>query len=180
MKLVSAQYPLPEELANAYPPDEAQRLVKDAFERGDSIEGLAQLKREQVINFDNEGLEPVSSGEWLLVRDEAYYFDWGQFKKLLRRRKSEQLVMEQLHVHQDQVQQKVRYGQVFYAEDTDGKPLANRRYIAVVGGRYISGYTDANGVAYIATFAEGEKIEMHLLFMAPAGLIQDFMEHVNG
>lgn len=177
MKLVSAQYPLLEELANVYSPDEARILVKDAFERGDSIEGLTQLKREQMINFDNEGLDPVSSGEWLLVKDEAYYFDWRQFKKPLRRRKSEQLVMERLRVHQDQ--QAVRYGQVFYADDTDGMPLANRRYIAVVNGKHLSGYTDAEGVAYIAASSAGEKIEVHFLFKAPTGLIEDFMEHAN-
>lgn len=61
MKLISAQYPLPEELRNAYPSDEARGLVSRAFEQRESVDGLSQLRRDQMINFDSDVLDRVES-----------------------------------------------------------------------------------------------------------------------
>ncbi|HEX8542139.1 MAG TPA: hypothetical protein VF671_10575 [Pseudomonas sp.] len=177
MKLISALYPLPQELSNAYPPDEAAGLLGQAFERRESIDGLSQLRRGELINFDGEVLERVESGEWLLVKDNTYAFDWGQFDKSVRKRVFDQRVQELLRA--PPVQQK-QYGQVFEVVSSEtGLPLSNRSYIATVNGRTIKGRTDARGIAYI-TAAEGVDISVHVLFSAPAGVIEDFKEVAHG
>jgi len=177
LKLISAQYPLPQELSNTYPPDEAAGLLGQAFERRENIDGLNQLRRDQLINFDSEVLERVESGEWLLVKGNAYAFDWGQFDKPVRKQMFDQRVQELLRA--PPVQQK-QYGQVFEVVSSEsGLPLSNRSYVATVNGRTLKGCTDARGIAYIATLAEGVDISIHVLFSAPAGAIEDFVEVVN-
>lgn len=75
MKLINADVSLPEELEHAYSPAEAHVLVNQSFDSFEKIEGMAQLRRELMLDLDSEVLALVGSGEWLLIKDQAYYFD---------------------------------------------------------------------------------------------------------
>ena len=176
MKLISAQYPLPQELSNAYPPDEAAGLLGQAFERRENIDGLNQLRRDQLINFDSEAMDRVESGEWLLVKGNAYAFDWGQFDKPVRKQMFDQRVQELLRAPPVQSPTKVRYGQVFRVLNSETRmPVPLRVYSAIVDGNKINGKTDFYGLIQIFAFSERSRISVHVAYEAPVGNVDGLM-----
>jgi uncharacterized Zn-binding protein involved in type VI secretion len=61
------------------------------------------------------------------------------------------------------------YGKRFLVTNSEsGEPLANRKFIAVVGGSEREGTTDGDGYADIEA-KPGESIELHVIFGAPKG-----------
>lgn len=54
-----------------YPPAEAIVLIKRASARYQRIEGLAELRRELMINLDHFVWQEIERGEWLLIKPEA-------------------------------------------------------------------------------------------------------------
>lgn len=62
-------------------------------------------------------------------------------------------------------------GKRFLVKDSEtGKPLANRKFIAVLGGAKQEGTTDKNGYAYVEA-KDGDSIKLHVVFEAPAGAL---------
>jgi len=176
LKLISALYPLPQELSNAYPPDEAAGLLGQAFERRESIDGLSQLRRGELINFDGEVLERVESGEWLLVKDNAYAFDWGQFDKPVRKRMFDQRVQELLRAPPVQASVKIRYGQSFRVLNSETRmTLPLRPYVAVVDGEEVKGKSDFDGVVHVFALSERSRISIRVEYEAPVGNIDRFV-----
>jgi hypothetical protein len=60
-----------------------------------------------------------------------------------------------------------------------GKPLINRRFIAVVNGREKSGITDAAGMAHIQTLSADSIIALHVVFNAPARELSELSRNVQ-
>ncbi len=59
-------------------------------------------------------------------------------------------------------------GKRFLFQDSEtGKPLANRAYLAKVGGASQNGVTDGEGYANVDA-AAGQVVQLHLIFKAPA------------
>lgn len=175
MKLISAHYPLPEELEHAYSPEEASTLVRDSLRQRRDIPGLQALRAEHTTVFDTDIVRQVKNGKWLLVKDEAYYFDWRQFDEPARQAQFEQRVQQLMKSPPAQTTTPVSYGYEFYVVNNEGKSLAYRNYIARVGEQSIHGVTDSGGVGRIKTDSEGVEISVHVFFESPAGEIPDFI-----
>lgn len=61
-------------------------------------------------------------------------------------------------------------------DSNTGKPLANRKYIALVDGCRKVGVTDSNGMAIVEAPVEGAVIRVHVIFHAPARELAEFSE----
>jgi len=147
VKLISAHYPLPEELQHAYSPEEASALVRDSLGQGRDIPGLQALRAEHTTVFDTDIVSQVKNGKWLLVKDEAYYFDWGQFDEPVKEKLAEHKVMTLLQPRPAAKQAERR---IFRAVDCVTKePLPRGDYIARGNGESVRGATDAMGEALI-------------------------------
>lgn len=137
MKLIRYLYLSSSELKHAYSTEEAHDLVKQALERREDIEGLDALRRHLMIRLDSEVLDPIERGEWLLIKPEAYYFDWAQFDKSVRAQLFEHRVMALMNAPPPQEK---HHRRIFRVTDSQtGEPLINRSYIATVEGRRVSG-----------------------------------------
>jgi len=65
-----------------------------------------------------------------------------------------------------------KHGKLFLFEDSEtGAPLANRKFLANVGGAKQSGVTDASGYAHVDA-APGQEVQVHLIFEAPVGALK--------
>lgn len=179
MKLISAHYPLPEELEHAYSPEEASALVRDSLRQRRDIPGLQALRAEHTTVFDTDIVNQVKNGKWLLVKDEAYYFDWGQFDEPARQAQFEQRV-QQLMKSPPKTDSTVRYGQIFKVvnSETNGN-LAFRSFIAVIDGQEISGSTDLNGMASIYALSSNSRILIRVAFESSIGSFEGFAVETN-
>ena len=88
MKLVAKKNMTDAEARHAVPPDEAASLFQRSLENHESIEGLAELRQELPTSFNSDVIDQLTSGEWQLVDDAAYRFDWGQFNDRQEQHKS--------------------------------------------------------------------------------------------
>lgn len=65
-----------------------------------------------------------------------------------------------------------KQGKRFLFQDSEtGKPMANRAYLAKVGGAQQSGVTDGDGYANVDA-APGQTIQLHMIFNAPTGALK--------
>jgi hypothetical protein len=162
VKLISALYPSLSELKHTCPVDEALHIVKQHLESGADIDGMESLRNVLMLPFDSEVMKQVESGEWLLVRDEAYYFDGGQIDKSVGAKLFEHRVMELMKAPPPQEKPPRR---IFRVTDSQtGEPLIDRSYIATVEGEKSKRRTDVIGIAHIPAPSEGAKISLHVLF----------------
>lgn len=167
MKLVPDRYSTAHEREHAYPADDAQALVSQSFEGSENIEGIDDLRSYLMNNRDSEALEKIENGEWLLVKDEGYYFDWGRLDAGAQEQKTHHRVMSLMNAPP---KPEARYGLEFSIVDSEtGEPLVHRSYIATVDGKSTRYLTDGRGVAHIFAPLEGAKISIHVLFSSPVG-----------
>lgn len=151
MKLINPRYPLPEELEHAYPAEEAWQLVQDSLRQGRDIPGLKALRSEHTAIFDTDIVSRVKNGQWLLVKDEAYYFDWGQFDKAATEKVFEHKVMALM---QAPPAVKKAEGRYFCAVDSKIlEPLTYRNFSASENSQTFRAVTDYRGVASIAVMS---------------------------
>lgn len=179
MKLISKRYPSPEERRHSYSPAEAKALVRAALRPGKTIDGLDKLRREQRVLSDNDVLRKVETGQWLLVKHEAYVFDWGHFEQPFQRKLAEQEPPNTKAFFPPRLPPSVLYGYEFRVVDKAGKRLAFRKYIARVNGQRTHGVTDADGKAVIKTDSVGVNVSVHVLFESPVGEILEFAGDIN-
>lgn len=174
MKLISSLYPSPWEVKHAYAPEEAADLVKQHFDSGQNIDGMDQLRSYLMLNFDSEVLKQVESGEWLPIKEEAYYFDWRQFDKNVSRQLLDHKVMELMYPRP--VPEK-KYGHVFRVTNSEtGEPLRCRTFVAIVDGKRSLHATDIQGLARVSAPSAGSDIAIHVMFSAPTGELEDFLD----
>jgi hypothetical protein len=174
MKLIRYLYPSSSELKHAYPTEEAHDLVTQALEHREDIEGMDELRRHLMINIDSEVLDQIERGEWLLIKPEAYYFDWTQFDKSVSAQLFEHRVMELMYP--PPVIEK-KYGHVFLVTNSEtGKPLVSRSYIATVDGEDSFHRTDSKGLAHVRAPSAKSSVSIHIMFSSPAGELDRFLE----
>jgi hypothetical protein len=162
VKLISALYPSLSELKHTCPVDEALHIVKQHLESGADIDGMESLRNVLMLPFDSEVMKQVESGEWLLVRDEAYYFDRGQIDKSVGAKLFEHRVMELMNAPPPQEK---HHRRIFRVTDSQtGEPLINQSYIATVEGETSKRRTDVIGIAHIPAPPAGAKISLRVLF----------------
>lgn len=122
-------------------------MVRDAFRPGKTIDGLDKLRREQRVLFDHDVLRKVEKGEWLLVKDEAYVFDWAHFEQPFRQKLREQGARELMRV-------KAEEGTTFCALDSEiMEPLTYRNFKVTENSQTHWALTDYKGVAHIAAMS---------------------------
>lgn len=88
MKLVAKKNMTDAEARHAVPTDEAPSLFQRSMENHELIEGLAELRQELPTSFNSDVIDQLTSGEWQLVEDAAYRFDWGHFNDRQEQQKS--------------------------------------------------------------------------------------------
>ena len=171
MKLISALYPSLSEVKHTCPVDEALDIVKQHLERGADIDGMEPLRNVLMLPFDSEVMKQVESGEWLLVRDEAYYFDRGQIDKSVGAKLFEHRVMELMNPSPGA---KKSYGCIFKVISFDSRePLIERPYIAMVSGKIIEGRTDSEGRVQLLAPSDGVPVSIRVSFRTP-------LQHTGG
>jgi hypothetical protein len=148
MRLTSDLYASSIEQDHAYPADEAQRLLSESLNSGSPVDGFDDLRRELMSNRQEDALAAVESGDWLLVKDEAYYFDWGRFDKAAQEQKSAQRVKE--ISSKPLPEEKVEKLVVRILDSITGEPLASRKARFVTGQESSVRKTDGLGVAYLS------------------------------
>lgn len=79
MKLVPKQNMTDAEARHAVPPDEAARFFQRSLDNHESIEGLAELRQGLPTSFNADVIDLLKTGEWQMIDDAAYRFDWGQY-----------------------------------------------------------------------------------------------------
>ena len=121
------------------------------------MDGLAHLLSFLALNFDDQVLNKVRDGEWLLIKPEAYYFDYAPFKEAFK----QQRVMEMLASPPPQVKEAMKHMRIItrFTEDT----LPSRRYYATINGQKGQRRVDALGIAQIPAPAKGAQINLHVL-----------------
>lgn len=157
MKLISARFPLPSELKHAYGAEEAVGVVKQHLDGRIALDGLAHLRSFLALNFDDQVLNKVRDGEWLLIKPEAYYFDYAPFKEAFK----QQRVMEMLASPPPQVKEAMKHMRIItrFTEEV----LPSRRYYATINGHKGQRRVDALGIAQIPEPAKGAQINLHVL-----------------
>ena len=157
MKLISARFPLPTELKHAYSAEEAVGVVKQHLDGRIALDGLAHLRSFLALNFDDQVLNKVRDGEWLLIKPEAYYFDYSPFKEALK----QQRVMEMMASPPSQVKEVMKHMRIItrFTEEV----LPSRRYYATINGQKGQRRVDALGIAQIPEPAKGAQVNLHVL-----------------
>lgn len=152
MKLISARFPMPSELKHAYSAEEAVSVVKQHLDAKYPIDGLDHLRSFLALNFDFEVLNQVSKGEWLLIKPEAYYFDYAPFREAFRHQRVMELMAHPLPHEKPDVQ-------VFRVLDSlTGEWLVNRRYTAIIDGKRGQRRIDEQGITHLMKPAKGASI----------------------
>ena len=157
MKLISARHSTKHELKHAFSAEEAMPLVKQHLDTRQTIDGLDHLRSFLALNFEFEVLNQVTNGDWLLIKPEAYYFDYAPFEERIR----ESRVMALMHSAPPQIRDPMKVLRVI-ASETD-EPLVSRRYIATIDGERGERRVDALGVGQIPEPAKGSKISMRVI-----------------
>ena len=121
------------------------------------MDGLAHLRSFLALNFDDQVLNKVRDGEWLLIKPEAYYFDYAPFKEAFKQQK----VMEMMASPPPQVKEAMQHMRIItrFTEDT----LPSRRYYATINGRKGQRRVDALGIAQIPEPPKGAQVNLHVL-----------------
>jgi len=148
MKLISRLDSLPEELRNAYSPEEARGLVQESFGSSNSIEGMDKLRHGLILDTETEVLGRLESGDWLLINEKAYYFDNSAIVKQAK----EQQVMEMMNSPPPQPKQIITQLRILDSETSE--PITNRNFAAVIDGQKGERRTDSYGVAHISKPSE--------------------------
>ena len=87
MQLLSHRYLINSQLEFAYPPEEAVVLVRRALANGQDINGLNELRQWLPLNWDSEVLLQIKLGNWLLLRNGAQTFFWGDFAEAAQKQR---------------------------------------------------------------------------------------------
>lgn len=95
MKLIHRN-DLPQYRPSAYSSREALPWVEKALEGLHDIEGLQGLRDALLLNFDSEVFNAVESGEWLLLKPQAYAFDWAPYEKAAAEARARQAFMKSI------------------------------------------------------------------------------------
>lgn len=148
MKLTPDRYATPHERDHAYPAAEAKDLVSRSLSSGTPVDGVDDLHRELISNRQEDALAAVEDGDWLLVKDDAYYFDWGRFDKAAQEQKSARRVKE--ISSKPLPEEKIEKLVVRMLDSITGEPLVNRKARFVVGQESNVRKTDGLGVAYLS------------------------------
>lgn len=157
MKLISARFPLPTELKHAYSAEEAVGVVKQHLDGRIALDGLAHLRSFLALNFDDQVLNKVRDGEWLLIKPEAYYFDYTPFKEAFK----QQRVMEMMASPPPQVKEAMQHMFLMTSDVEDALP--SPRYYATINGQKGQRRVDALGIAQIPEPAKGAQVNLHVL-----------------
>jgi hypothetical protein len=140
-----------------YPPAEAIVLIKRASARYQRIEGLAELRRELMINLDHFVWQEIERGEWLLIKPEARYFDWKHFEGEARHRR----VMAAVENPPPQPKPLVL---MFRATDSEtAERMTGRKYIASLDGAEESRKIDDQGIGHVPLPSKRVKVSMCLV-----------------
>lgn len=157
MKLISARNPMPSELKHAFSAEEAVILVKHRLDTLQTIDGLKYLRGFLALDFEFEVFNKIRNGEWLLIKPEAYCFDYAQFKDQMFQRN----VMALMASPPPQIKIPMKILRVV-ASETD-ELLASRRYIAIIDGERGVRSFDELGIGQIPEPTQGSEISLRVI-----------------
>lgn len=152
MKLISSRYASSSELKHAFSAEEACHVVKQHLNNGQSIEGMQELRSFLMLNFDAQVLAQVESGEWLLIKPDAYYFDWAVFASAAR----DQLAMALMQHPIIEPRPATQVLQVMESGTLEW--LVDRRYTAIINGASEQRRIDELGVTHLPASAKGADV----------------------
>ncbi|RRV09562.1 hypothetical protein EGJ27_07305 [Pseudomonas sp. v388] len=164
MKLIPSRYASIHERDHAYPALEAQALVGDSLNTGVPLDGMDNLRGDLMSSRDEDVMVQLEKGEWLLVKDQAYHFDWGRFDKAAQEQKTAQRVRA---LSRKPLPEKTVEKFVALVQDSiTGEPLANRKVRFVMGQESSVRKTDSLGVAYLSPAPPPQSIAMLQIHLA--------------
>ena len=102
-------------------------------------------------------LNKVRDGEWLLIKPEAYYFDYAPFKEAFK----QQRVMEMLASPPPQVKEAMQHMFLMTSDVEDALP--NLRYYATINGQKGQRRVDALAIGQIPEPAQGTQVSLQVL-----------------
>ena len=162
MKLISGRDPLPEESRNAYPPEEARELVRRSLGEPEPIRGVEELRQGLMLDTDSQVLSQVESGEWLLVKPEACYFDQSHIAMETKERRVAELVRSPPPQPQPPRQTLFRL-----VDSETWEPFSHRRFASWITGERSEIRTDAAGVIHSRLLDASEIASLRLGFELP-------------
>lgn len=143
MKLINFSDPLPEELRNAYSPEEGGKLVRSALESNESIEGMEELRHGLVLDTDAQILACIESGEWRLIKEEACFFDHSGVKEQVKERR----VLDLMRSPPPQLQAEKTLLRI--VDSVMREPIGSHDFSTVIGGEKAERRTDALGATHL-------------------------------
>ena len=162
MKLISGRDPLPEETMNAYPPEEARELVRHSLGEPEPVQGLEDLREGLLLDTDSEVLSQVESGEWLLVKPEAYYFDQSHITSGAKDRRVAELLRSPPPQPAPPKQTLFRL-----VDSETWEPFIHSRFASWITGERSGIRTDAAGVIHSRQLDASEIASLRLGFELP-------------
>lgn len=135
----------------AYSTDEALSLMKGTFKDSCPMTGLNKLRRTLALNFDLEVSNKLRQREWLLIKDDAYWFDWGTFEKDFQ---EQQLTQACTKLIASPPVQPTKSPFEFAVIDSEtNEPLLQRKCDFRPDGAAVERKTDKEGLTYLTLYA---------------------------
>lgn len=148
MKLICQTRAMPWERDSASSADDAANLVNKAINASRPPKGLNDLRRKLTFNSNSEVLNKLRRREWLLIKDETYFFDWGTFEKECLEQRSNQAVTSLMAAPPEQEKRTLLEFAIIDSE-TD-EPLARRKCDLCPNGGSVERKTDQQGLTYLS------------------------------
>lgn len=167
MRLVASRYASSTERLHAVPTDDAQAVLEQSQRSGQPIDGIDDLMSDVARPNGDELPAKIESGELLVVRDDAYYFDWGPFEQQVEKQKRAQRVSE-ISKH-PLPEKKVEKLIVRMLDSVTGEPLMNRSVQFVTDRESYRRKTDALGIAYLSPAPPSESLATLQLQLTGSG-----------
>lgn len=151
---------MPWERDFVYPPEEALNLIKPSSRPGFPTPGLKTLRRTLALNFDFEVSNKIRQRKWLLIKDDAYCFDWKTFDKGAREQKFAQAVTKLMAEPPPEVTKKPFEFRVIDSETYE--PVSRRTCDFYPDDTLIERKTDSQGLTYLSLHAAPDELCVRL------------------
>lgn len=160
MKLVNQTHIAAWEREFACPAEQAVSLMQRAFRARHPTSGLQGLRRTLALNSEAGVLNKLRQKQWLLIKDEAYYFDWGATAKAAQEQRFAQSVTALLAAPPVQYTKGLFE---FHVTDSETiEPLVKRQCDFRTNGGPMERKTDKAGMTYLSLHVAPTQVVVQL------------------
>jgi uncharacterized Fe-S radical SAM superfamily protein PflX len=151
---------MPWESSFAYSPDEALLLLRSSCRAANSTTGLNTLRRTLVANSNFQVSNKLRQKQWLLIKDDAYFFDWSTFDKNFREDRRTQAALKLVAAPPVQMTKKPFEFMVMDSEIRE--PLLQRKCNLCHDGASVERKSDKEGLTYLSLYAAPAEMVVQL------------------